>query len=598
MLQIARQNRKSASLPTAPARNSVLVAGMMVLVVATAVSAQGPSSGNPDAVLAAWADGADTPQAAEQYALAVQLYAGVAKEVARYEEAIAENGVKRLKPLPVGKTHAANEHLLRVAERLREWGEPAGYDLVFRARELEGRLNAIRIAMSAPYEAAIQKALPAFQARAKKQQKVLDDVNKLFAKGKLAEAEEKLLSVYLDLQAMAWWYDGKVVYGDLLPYGNVDSKVLNAIVQANTKLAAETIVALRDKAAPDFKRLPSALEAAATALTSAPKAEFNGKSLTGPGIFIETIKGWRQLNDDSVRAIALNLAISPQHDAGTKASQLIADTAAMRAQLIAGLVKLIDADTSRATASEAAELHAEYLDLAAKLTWVSRDQEFLKALDAALDRLAIRSPGLKANVAAYRGATDDLLRWRNRAAEAIASTYRQKSSKLAVTTVGEIQAQPTLPTYITGLAEELVNKNVFVAGEFLGAGKSSLVSGLTDNTFVRVATPKTGIVTTLETDLLVTAAFPPLTLSAAKAIRAAEHGSFVECGGTVSSIELLGAIPFLATETPQRRSVLSLGEVVPAKISGSAKPPMQLILVTELVPQWIRGDGYFAVVAP
>ncbi len=219
-------------------------------------------------------------------------------------------------------------------------------------------------------------------------------------------------------------------------------------------------------------------------------------------------------------------------------------------------------------------------------------------MDAALGRLAGKSPALEADVASYGGATDDLLRWRNRAADAIAKTHRQNASALTETRVDEIQSHEILPERIAKLDKELVGKEVFATGDFLSAGKSALTGGLSKNAIVRVAAPKIGIVTSLASDLLVDDTHPALTLAAAQAIRGAEHGLIEECGGTIASVELIGAIPFLAGGTPLRRTAISLGEFAPAEISNNIKPPLQLIQVTELTPKWIRGDGYFAVVAP
>jgi hypothetical protein len=294
----------------------------------------------------------------------------------------------------------------------------------------------------------------------------------------------------------------------------------------------------------------------------------------------------------------LNQALVPQHDAGAQIARLSADATAMQAQIISGLTKLIDADASRAQPDEIADLHATYLDLAAKLALISRDQAMFSDVDAALNRLAAKAPSLKADVAAYRGATEDLLRWRNRAADAMAKSYRKSASAMPIARVNEIQSNPVLPTYIAKLADESLKKDVVVSSTFLAAGKDAAASSFSNNTLVRVCTPQLQPLTTLKTDLLVSDSLPPLTIAAAKAIRAAERGAFVECGGTISKVELIGTIPFLATETPFRRSVVSLGEFVPAEISSAAKPQFQVVLVSEITPRWVRGDGFFAVVAP
>lgn len=574
------------------------LAFLMLLALVATAKAQGPSATAPDGVLATWADATDAPQATELYTLAAKLYEEIEKEVAGYEEAIEAKNVKRLKPLPVGKSYAMNLHLTRIAERLSAWGEPAGYDLTYRSQSLERRLNAIRDAMSVPYAAAIQKALPAFKARAQKYKPVINEAEKLFAAEKPAEAEERLLPKYLELMAMAYWYEGKVVYGDLLPYGTIDGKLLHALTQANTKLADETIVKLRDNAAPDFTKLPAALEAAAAALKSAPTADFAGKSLTGPEIFLATVKQWRKLHEGYLHATALNMALDTKQDAGTKITQLTTDAKALHTQVATGLQSLIDADATRATADEAAELHARYVDYVAKLAWVSRNEDILGGFEQALERLADKSPTLQADRIAYRGATTDLLRWRNRAAETLAKAQRAKSSALSVASVLPIQVSPTLPEVIAKLAETLLKKDVYFAGAFLSVGKTPMTSGVGKSTLVRVKQPVLEVVTTLKDDLLVTDSLPPLTVAAARALRGAEHGAILECGGTITNVELIGAIPLLAADSPLRDSAISLGEPVPAELFSNPKPPLQVILVTEITPQWVRGDGYFSAVTP
>src|SRR5690606_33917133 len=150
----------------------------------------------------------------------------------------------------------------------------------------------------------------------------------------------------------------------------------------NASLATDTIVALRNKVSPDFKTLPNALAAITT-------GDRDGKNLAGPDAFLETVKRSLKLQDDGLRALALNQALYPNQDAGTNIARLATDVASMQAQVVAALIKLIDADANRATAEDAAELHAKYLDLVAKLSSITRQQE-IKDLEGALDRLAAK----------------------------------------------------------------------------------------------------------------------------------------------------------------------------------------------------------------
>ena len=80
------------------------------------------------------------------------------------------------------------------------------------------------------------------------------------------------------------------------------------------------------------------------------------------------------------------------------------------------LAALIEADTAPAAGPEVAALYVGYLQSAAPLVCQTTDEKLRTVLASALEKLAAKAPDLARDVANYRAATTESLRWRERVA--------------------------------------------------------------------------------------------------------------------------------------------------------------------------------------
>ncbi len=111
--------------------------------------------------------------------------------------------------------------------------------------------------------------------------------------------------------------------------------------------------------------------------------------------------------------------------------------------------------------------------------------------------------------------------------------------------------------------------------------------------FVRVTNPFQDLARDLKSQLLVSEEHPALAIAAARALAAARRGNFIEVGATVTGVELMGAIPFYANDSPDRRAVISLDDLGNIASGDLVNPPSHVLIVAELNARWIRGDGFF-----
>lgn len=557
-------------------------------------SAQGPSDKNPQMLLAPWTDDSVAPKAEDYYSAAVRLYRMTLEAVEKYEAAVAAKKVKSLKLLEAGKTYVAINHLKRLATRLSGWGEPAGYDLQVRALGLAGRLEKVRNVMGEAFAGQIAANYSQLVARTAKQNKLVDQVTKMVNDGNFDAAEKKYLAPYAELAAMACWYNYQQRLATIHPFDVLDDKLAKAIEAENIEVAARTIEGLRDKTRPDLTKLPAALDAAAKQLAAGTDADFNGRKLTGPKLFIAAIKQWQDAHRAALRTIALHWALAAQRGQVARTDNLAQDYPEFRKNTITGLIKLIDTEADRATEAEVPTLHAAYLDLAAKLGSVTRDDGMMENFNAAIDKLAAKSPRVAADVAAYHGATDDWLRWQSRTGEVMAKVRRARAGALPIKAAESSLAPIELPSYVAQLKDQVIDRDFAMVGHFLGgSGDAPAVSAFSQYMYVRLKSIDLNEITKLESDLLVSPQNPPLSLAVAKTLASAKRGNFIEAGGVGSGVEVVGVIPFFATDAPERRGVIPLGEFGQLATAGFQDPEQHILISIELTPSWIRGDGFF-----
>jgi hypothetical protein len=556
--------------------------------------AQGPNTETPQQLILPWTDAEISKRAAACYDESVKLYPEIADEIAKYEKAVAGGKAKSLNLLAAGATRAKLGDAERYARRLTFWGEPAGLDLALRYRDLTMRWDRMWPTIVDAQKDAISRGYTKLMKDCDGRRKLLKGFEKLLADGKAEDAEKKYDTVYFGLHRMACWYEVQRREGPMKAFDIMREQIREAVDQVHQQEADETIAKLREELRPDFADLPKRTGEAAQALQTAATVTFGKGESDGPKVFIAAARQWYMLHRDMLRLVALTWADFGAHKASWPKEPAIEEYPKFCEQMTASLNAVILADAARAQAADAAQLHADYVKGIADMASILRDDTLLPKFADALDQLAEKSPELAADTKAYRGATDDWLRWRAKAAASAAATRRGQSLPLPQKVVQNPTLQGPGPQLLEEVAAELNEKEAFAGATYLVPTKSaSPTSSLLEGCYVRVLAPELVQDATLAADLLTSDDHAPLSLTAAHALACNKRGNVAEAGGTISKITLAGLVPLFALDSDDRKALVTMGELPPGADGMQEKPMHFLRAAIELKPKWVRGEYFF-----
>jgi hypothetical protein len=434
---------------------------------------------------------------------------------------------------------------------------------------------------------------------------------KLVDKGDWEAAEKQVLDFVDDIEPFALFLPSDERISLYSPWRDLLPKITNEMEKVR-KAAADKLLTQRfESTKPDLAKLLTDVQAAATSVKQSGKQAVDGKDLTGPELVAHFDLLWQQAQLATLKALAIEAARSPLTDAApTPASkQLRADYDQFAKDITAALRGLIIADASRVDATAAAALYQAYLPNVADLVdhtggAVAND------LQAALDELAAKSPELKANVAAYHAATDELLRWRERIAgeRAKAKNLEALHAPAHAAFVGTAESAGLFPiepmatnandaklydvawrVLIVG-RKKIVGKPVAVSDvNALGGSSQAGISRYKDRMYCRLTLPLDALapeVALLEGQLFATEKQPPLSLAATRAIRSARRGDLAQAGGNVTGVFLEGRITRFAALPEAAAILVALGSLPPEYRERDQLE--QVVLRFDLQPKWVR----------
>jgi hypothetical protein len=284
--------------------------------------------------------------------------------------------------------------------------------------------------------------------------------------------------------------------------------------------------------------------------------------------------------------------------------------------LIRGLAALIEADAQRATAEEVPGLYVGYLRVLAPLVLRTADDKLEAACLAALQKLAAKSLPFAKEVQVYHEATDELLRWRARAAAAEAAGKSEKvavaADLLARATVSRTDYQGLIgpqetkltkarfnapgPGILAGASKQVVDQPVRVRSIAGLAGGKAGVSRYEDRHYAIVTlAPLAEPAMALKQDLLVMEQLPALSLRATVAVESAAQGDLLAVGGRVASMWLEGVIPRFATLPESALPMVPLGPL-PGEVNAAGMAT-QLLVRLNVTSQWMQHRYFFVDLA-
>lgn len=549
---------------------------------------------------------------AEQNRVALEKFSALAKE----------NKINKIDPIELSKVHVNQLRLQRAAEQLVLIGEPAGVDYVRRAG-LQGSA-VLQIVVTLQAIPAAGPGLSRLSGRAsevsQKHAKDLAKIEKLVQRQDWDTAEKELLEVFDDIDAFAVYMKPEDRIGLYSPWNSVNPPIMEAM-RAKRKAAALAMFEERAAAAKtDHAKLLADIQAATASVQKTGKHTLAGKELTGPELIAHFDTVWQKTQVAALKSLAIEWARGHQADRALPTPAWIAlrsDYEQFATAATPALAALIAADAARVDAASAAALYQAYLPAVADLVDHTGGKSE-SALQGALDAVLAKSPEATANVSAYRAATDELLRWRERVANEQAKAKQanyQEAHALAraafmrnVDSAGFYEPEPAngVPKLYEAAAKTLVVGSPKIVGKevlltdiaALGGTSQAGIARYRDRIYGRVTLPIAAMATevaALENQLMVSATQQPLSLAATRAVRGARRGDLVSAGGLVGSVFVEGHVTRFATLPDAAALLLTLG-ALPGDYRD-ADQLEQVVLRLDVAPQWAQQRYLFVEVA-
>jgi len=567
---------------------------MLVALAACRTGLPGPGDQEPAAPLAV--------RPTEDALAWVQTAAATSQKLVDQLAALADREVSSADAIDLNAAWATACQLQRLGKRLIDLREPAGVDFELRAErafeQIRKRVQQVR--QHADFSRVQNELARGFQGECRKRQKSLPNVKRLVQTGKLAEADEAYNKLADDLQSGQLWFDASFYAPLLKPFA--DTKALYAEkfrqeYKAND--AAWLAKALEDATPrPDPATLLGELRRAVDQMGTAPTVTFEGQPLTGPQ--------WIRAAAEAVQRMQ---AVVTRHDVyhwyakGVRDKRTVQGFQTLREELPGLLARGIEASVRQVEPAQIPELYLACLEALTPLASRAWDDAFVNSLERSLQPLLETSPELRERVMAYDQATSGMLAWRARTAQACARDRRKDLKPLEEVFQEAVRPNPPLrglmgasqqPMCLMDPLDELTR----VASQ-LAIGKGVILKKVDGSRGVArpvasryasgcyatmlLTSPPSAVIESLKGDLLVVGDRKPLTLEAASAIWALEHGCVEELGGQTASLHFEAMTMACLSLTPDDAQFVHLG---PLATDELIEPERQLCAWLEVQPAW------------
>ena len=539
---------------------------------------------------------------------------------ARFAELNEQGKLKTIKLLPPGEAFVKTEQVGRYAARLELLGEPAGIDLAARVPLIRSQLvQLMEVYRALPGGAGnIGKGMPVLVKKSEQRKKSLHKIDALVKQEKWEEAEAALMAMVDELVAMGVFYE-------------IAQRPYAAILQRQPAIVEKVNERSRTNASEAISKARAAEDAIRLAAVNAMPSTVGGEAAASAAGAIKAMplavfaRHWKeaQLAFSRCQAwdwAAAGVASTPVGSDGL--SKPHADSLALGqeqhrfdAAVIAALVAIIEADAQSASPTDAEKLYPDHLREIAAMAALHGDPAIGDTLRPALEKLAAKSPKLSADVAAYRAATDDLLRWRRRTAAAYARMKDQDYPDLEKKfwqaagpegasfglapakgdeRLGAILVRAA-PDVLSAAQGPLLKQKVSASGILGSRGQTAglALSGPLGTTYARIALTDNQVAAAaaLSADLLA-GQLPPLTLEAALALEKAQRNDARRIGGEIAGLAINALTAKFTRLGDDDWGLVRLGPL-PDRQSTLSQAKKLVLVACDLTPAWIEHDYYF-----
>lgn len=540
------------------------------------------------------------------------------------------NQIDRIDPQELGRGNMAMIQMQRIAEQLSVLGEPAGPEFSRRS-QYGSQYYSVAQAYAASQEGSVYvaKIRQILNNSQKQRAGIVKKLEDMVAKGNWEDADTLLNDVMDKLASVTIFLTPDEQTQYYQPFSKVSGPISQGI-QALRREAAQKIFAERIEAqTPDFDQLLDDVKNAATNIASKGVTTIGDKEVDGPAAFAHFAQVWAKTHASVQRVYGIFLAsrgeidasgnlVFPQARSNTPQQHPVVKryTESFTREISDQLAALIKADASRADAETSPKLFTEYLKVAALPAGRAGTDLPAQLFREALQELAAKAPAFAANADDYASSTGELLRWRQRLAEAQARSLDTKYATWAQTiqTAARndksfyalyLEVDPDFevprflaatPAFLPEVSKRVANVKVRVSGN-RGIGKSG-VSGITMRTYSTNKAASEALesqLAALRSDLFVADDAEPLTLDSAMAIQSAQLGDFVTMGGKVTGLHLESFLARIAALPDGAAPMIPLGVVPPNPRTAIYHDMINHALPrADISPQWVQHRYFFA----
>ncbi len=599
----------------------------LVAVMWTSTLRANPHHGEPELAFEVLSKEAAGPLAEQGYRLMAQAMTATRK----FGEMLQENRGQRASPEEASQTEVAFRQAERLGHQLTAMGETAGVDLTRRFQEGHAVFAKIMEVLrtmppAGPYR---EKCHGILQRSHASRMRELEQIQGLCQKEQWEQAEIRLYKTFDVLAGVTLYNTPQENEPIYKPYAETRAAVDQAMRRIRHEAAVKMLTQLRDSAAPQVDALLQEIDAAAKSFVSQGAATVNGQPLDGPALVTHLGEQWKAAQTAAIRHRAASWALEsvrPSSAGGYYESSsgsgdpAVKDASAASLEKFASpaqaaLLDVIQSDATRTTGSDAEAKYRAYLAALAPLAPHVADAQFNTLAQQALEGLAAKSSEFGQRVKAYRKATDDLLRWRRRAAEAATrsqlSAYPAASTRLVEATQNRegyiglfTEVQPDIPraqllasapAVLQGATPRLLDQPISTASITAVAAGRSGVSRYHDRTYCTVAlTPfPPEHIAALERDLLATETATPLSLAAAVALETARRGDLAAAGGVIRGWRLESVLARFGSLPPTAWVLSPLGVLPTEKLEDDLRP--HVVVRFDVAPRWVQHECFFAM---
>jgi len=490
----------------------------------------------------------------------------------------------------------------RLARRLSDAREAAGHDYLARAERAQKQLRKIAevIKQDPDFPRVQAKIRKDFVTETKSREKKLGRVKSLIKQGDWEKADETLGELTDELPAASLWLDNVLIQQAL----DLFESDRREIVRGASKSVQERLLrGMRETLPlqpPDVEALAEMIERTVKDYQQSAEVSYRGMALRGPGLVRRFYDDWRAAQLQVTRHAALcSYMQQPRSVAAEQALEALADR----------LPTLIE-DLARTDASRGSDragllaLYAGYVQSLAPIAARQFDPARTAVLQNSLSPLANHA-AIRDEVQGYRVATDAILAWRRRVAEAQSvglsaqsETVDQLLQKVWQSIRGGDEAfrwketpgeaGDPLDQLIPFVTQSTVNKSIRLKS--LDASRTESRMGTTiarGAAYAMVAIPKVSppLIAGIRRELLIDEQHPPLTLRAAAALWALENACVEEVGGQITEVSCEAVAPAWLSLTESNNAYLPPGSLLTRDFRNLEK---SVCLKLSIQPVWLQ----------